>query len=330
VEKSTVPVKTAESIEAVLGANGGRVRFDVLSNPEFLAEGTAVQNLLEPDRVLIGGRSAQAIETLAALYAAWVPRSRILTTSLWSSELSKLVANAFLAQRVSSINAVSALCEATAADVSEVARVVGADPRIGPRFLEAGVGFGGSCFQKDILNLVYLCEHYGLQPVADYWRQVVRMNDYQKRRFGETIVGAMFNTVAGKKIGVLGIAFKKDTGDVRETPAADVVGMLLEEGAHVAVYDPQADPEDFALELRSRRKGVDGLRNLSHVQSVSEAAKDAHALVVLTDWAEFLELDYSELHATMAQPAFLFDGRRLLDGSRMRAIGFQFYSIGQT
>jgi UDPglucose 6-dehydrogenase len=327
VEKSTVPVKTAESIEAVLRANSSRVSFSVLSNPEFLAEGTAVQDLLEPDRVLIGGRDQAGIETLANLYAAWVPRERILTTNLWSSELSKLVANAFLAQRVSSINAVSALCEATSADVTEVARVVGADSRIGPHFLQAGVGFGGSCFQKDILNLVYLCEHYGLRQVADYWRQVVLLNDYQKRRFGENIVKKMFNTVAGKKIAVFGIAFKKDTGDVRETPAADVVAMLLEEGARVAVYDPKADPEDFALELVRRRSH--SMASLTHVQSALEAASEAHALVVLTDWAEFLELDYRSLYAAMAKPAFLFDGRLLLDGPGMRDIGFQFYAIGR-
>jgi UDPglucose 6-dehydrogenase len=333
VEKSTVPVKTAESIEAVLRANattcaaGGPVEFSVLSNPEFLAEGTAVLDLLQPDRVLIGGRDPRAIETLASLYAAWVPRERILTTNLWSSELSKLVANAFLAQRVSSINAVSALCEATSADVTEVARVVGADARIGPHFLQAGVGFGGSCFQKDILNLVYLCEHYGLRQVADYWRQVVLLNDYQKRRFGENIVKKMFNTVAGKKIAVFGIAFKKDTGDVRETPAADVVSMLLEEGARVAVYDPKADPEDFALELVRRRSH--SMASLTHVQSALEAASEAHALVVLTDWAEFLELDYRSLYAAMAKPAFLFDGRLLLDGPGMRDIGFQFYAIGR-
>lgn len=325
VEKSTVPVKTAESIEAVLRANSSRVSFSVLSNPEFLAEGTAVQDLLEPDRVLIGGRDPRAIETLASLYAAWVPRKRILTTNLWSSELSKLVANAFLAQRVSSINAVSALCEATSADVTEVARVVGADSRIGPHFLQASVGFGGSCFQKDILNLVYLCEHYGLQQVADYWRQVVLLNDYQKRRFAETIVRTMFNTVAGKKIAVFGIAFKKDTGDVRETPAADVVAMLLEEGARVAVYDPQADPADFALELQSRRNDLSGL---IHVQNPLEAAKDAHALVVLTDWAEFLGLDYGVLYQWMAKPAFLFDGRLTLNRECMVALGFQFYAIG--
>jgi UDPglucose 6-dehydrogenase len=327
VEKSTVPVKTAESIEAVLRANSSRVSFFVLSNPEFLAEGTAMQDLLEPDRVLIGGRDQGAMETLANLYAAWVPRERILTTNLWSSELSKLVANAFLAQRVSSINAVSALCEATSADVTEVARVVGADSRIGPHFLQAGVGFGGSCFQKDILNLVYLCEHYGLRQVADYWRQVVLLNDYQKRRFGETIVKKMFNTVAGKKIAVFGIAFKKDTGDVRETPAADVVSMLLEEGARVAVYDPKADPEDFALELARRRSH--STASLTHVQSALEAASEAHALVVLTDWAEFLELDYWALYSAMAKPAFLFDGRLLLNAEEMAGLGFQFYAIGR-
>ena len=242
VEKSTLPVRTAEAVKRILNSAAKGATFDVLSNPEFLAEGTAVQDLLHPDRVLIGGESKEAVERLVQVYARWIPRERILTTNLWSSELSKLTANAFLAQRVSSINAISALCEATGADVDEVARAIGTDSRIGPKFLKASVGFGGSCFQKDILNLVYLCEHFGLREVAQYWEQVVVMNDYQKRRFSERIVRTMFNTVSDKKIAIWGFAFKKDTNDTRESASIHVCRDLLEERARLVIYDPR-DPE---------------------------------------------------------------------------------------
>jgi UDPglucose 6-dehydrogenase len=243
IEKSTVPARTAETLQRILSANSKGIDFQILSNPEFLAEGTAISDLLNPDRVLIGGDPSPAgqaaIARLAAVYQFWVPAERIITTNTWSSELSKLAANAFLAQRVSSINAMSAICEETGADVSEVARAIGKDSRIGAKFLQAGVGFGGSCFQKDILNLVYLAESLHLPVVAAYWRAVVDMNDWQERRFSGHIVRSLFNTVAGKKIAILGFAFKKNTGDTREAPAIYVCRDLLEEGAHITIYDPK-------------------------------------------------------------------------------------------
>merc|ERR1711920_151447 len=257
IEKSTVPVKTAAALERVLTANelhSGTVgkRFYILSNPEFLAEGTAMTDLDNPDRVLIGGQVEQAVQVLVDIYAHWVPRERILTTNLWSSELSKLVANAMLAQRVSSINSISRLCERTGADVSEVSRAIGTDTRIGKKFLNASIGFGGSCFQKDILNLVYICEQFGLPEVAHYWQQVVDMNEYQKSTFTKRIISALFNTVSNKKIAVFGFAFKKDTGDVRETPALTVCDMLMQDGALVHVYDPKVWREDALREFKDQ------------------------------------------------------------------------------
>ncbi|MCX7712294.1 MAG: UDP-glucose 6-dehydrogenase [Chthoniobacterales bacterium] len=331
VEKSTIPVRTAEAIGTILKANSGVGKFQVLSNPEFLAEGTAIRDLLEPDRVLIGGERSRegdvAVERLASIYARWVPREKIITTNLWSSELSKLVANAFLAQRVSSINAVSALCEVTGADVDEVARAIGMDSRIGPKFLRASVGFGGSCFQKDILNLSYLCEHFGLPMVARYWQSVVHMNDWQKNRFRHKIVREMFNTVAGKRVAVLGFAFKKDTNDTRESPAIDVCRGLLEEGAVVAVYDPKVSREVIVREL----DGVGGERDLSLevCGSAIEAVQGAHAIAILTEWDEFRGLPYEEFYKVMLKPPFLFDGRNLLDHERLVKIGFRVYPIGK-
>ncbi|HZL45239.1 MAG TPA: UDP-glucose 6-dehydrogenase [Opitutaceae bacterium] len=331
VEKSTIPVKTAESILAILAANTRGFRFQVLSNPEFLAEGTAIGDLQKPDRVLIGGeRSPEgdaAVKTLVDIYASWVPRDRIITTSLWSSELSKLVANAFLAQRIASINSISAVCEATGADVDEVARVIGRDSRIGPKFLQASVGFGGSCFQKDILNLVYLCGHFGLAEVAAYWESVVQMNDYQKRRFTARIVKALFNTVAEKKIAVLGFAFKKNTNDTRESAAIAVCRSLLDEHARLAVYDPKVDPADIRREYPGPEGATDA--RLSIAADVYEACDKAHAVVLLTEWDEFKHLDFARIHASMQKPAFLFDGRNLLDLAHLRAIGFQAYGIGK-
>jgi UDPglucose 6-dehydrogenase len=331
VEKSTIPVKTAESILAILAANARGFRFQVLSNPEFLAEGTAMADLEKPDRVLIGGeRSPEgdaAVRALVDIYASWVPRDRIITTSLWSSELSKLVANAFLAQRISSINAISAVCEATGADVDEVAHVIGRDSRIGPKFLKASVGFGGSCFQKDILNLVYLCGHFGLKEVAAYWESVVHMNDYQKKRFTEKIVGALFNTVAEKKIAVLGFAFKKNTNDTRESPAIAVCRDLLAEHARLSVYDPKVDPADIRREFPGHDGAVDA--RLSIATDAYSACEKAHAVVVLTEWDEFKSLDFARIHASMQKPAFIFDGRNLLDLARLRAIGFQASGIGK-
>jgi len=338
VEKSTVPVKTAETLKRVLKANQKPgVNFEIVSNPEFLAEGTAIRDLRAPSRVLVGGDPTDsgraAVSQLCSVYEHWVPREKLLTTNLWSSELSKLVANAFLAQRISSINAISALCEATGADVSEVARAVGSDVRIGSRFLQSSVGFGGSCFQKDILNLVYLCQTYGLQEVADYWEKVVTMNDYQKTRFAKQIVGKMFNSVTGKRIAMLGFAFKKDTGDTRETAAAYVAKNLLEEGATVVVYDPKVTAESMFMELQytlgMTEETFPALKQrLLLVGSAAEAVEGAHALTVMTEWDEFTTYDYGAFFASMVKPAFVFDGRNILDHTALRAIGFDVYGIG--
>jgi len=331
VEKSTIPVRTAESILAILAANARGFRFQVLSNPEFLAEGTAMTDLQKPDRVLIGGeRSPEgdaAVKALVDIYACWVPRDRIITTSLWSSELSKLVANAFLAQRISSINSISAVCEATGADVDEVAHVIGRDSRIGSKFLQASVGFGGSCFQKDILNLVYLCGHFGLKEVAAYWESVIQMNDYQKKRFTSQIVRALFNTVAEKKIAVLGFAFKKNTNDTRESAAIAVCRDLLAEHARLSVYDPKVDPAEIRREL----PGPDGAADarLSIAADAYAACDKAHAVVLLTEWDEFKSLDFARVYAAMQKPAFFFDGRNLLDLAQLRAAGFQAFGIGK-
>ena len=340
VEKSTLPVRTAEAVKRILSSEGNGVTFDVLSNPEFLAEGTAVDDLLHPDRVLIGGESKEAIESLCRVYASWIPREKILTTNLWSSELSKLTANAFLAQRVSSINAISALCEATGADVDEVARAIGTDSRIGPKILKASVGFGGSCFQKDILHLVYLCEHFGLREVAAYWEQVVMMNDYQKRRFSERIVKTMFNTVSDKKIGVWGFAFKKDTNDTRESAAIYVCRDLLRERARLAIYDPRVSVEQIRADLcyacADRNGQVCGTdrdlieNNITVVDDCYAAADQAHAIAVLTEWDEFKQVDFAKVHDAMHRPAFVFDGRNLLDRAAMESIGFELHSIGKS
>lgn len=331
IEKSTIPVKTAETIKEILAANAGGHAFEVLSNPEFLAEGTAVADLQLPDRVLIGGERTptgeEAIQKLASVYAHWVPRDRIITTNLWSSELSKLVANAFLAQRISSINSISALCEATGADVDEVAHAIGKDSRIGPKFLKASVGFGGSCFQKDILNLVYLCEHFGLPEVARYWESVVGINDWQKRRFASKVVRAMFNTVAEKRIAVLGFAFKKDTNDTRESAAISVCRDLLAEHARVVVYDPKVPAGEILADVSGQ--GAKTEPRLSVAQSAYEAAQGAHAIVVATEWDEFRTLDFQRIFAGMQQPAFVFDGRNILDLPKLRALGFRASGIGR-
>ena len=337
VEKSTVPVRTAQAITRVLKSNEKGIKFQVLSNPEFLAEGTAISDLTKPDRVLIGGQQTPeglaAAEKLVSVYANWVPREKILTTNLWSSECSKLVANAFLAQRVSSINSISALCEATGADVSEISRAVGMDERIGKKFLNASVGFGGSCFQKDILNLVYLCETYGLHECAAYWNQVILMNDYQKKRFSEKMVAKMFNTVTGKKIAILGYAFKKDTGDVRETPAMFVVRDLLQEQANIHIYDPEVNREDMWEEM-NYTCGVnhDNSPGLDEAVTTSpdaySACDGAHALCILTEWDEFKTLDYERIFKSMAKPAFVFDGRNILEHKKLREIGFEVHAIG--
>lgn len=330
VEKSTIPVKTAETIKDILAANSRGHTFEVLSNPEFLAEGTAIADLTAPDRVLIGGERTPggeaAIQKLVEVYAHWVPRERIITTNLWSSEMAKLVANAFLAQRISSINSISALCEATGADIDEVAHAIGRDSRIGPKFLKASVGFGGSCFQKDILNLSYLCEHFGLPEVAAYWDSVVRMNDWQKHRFAQRIVSSLYNTVADKRIAVLGFAFKKDTNDTRESPAIAVCRDLLAEQARVVVYDPKVPAAEILEEVAGKGKQEP---RLTVATSAYEAAAGAHAIAVVTEWDEFKTLDFARIQADMKHPAFLFDGRNILDLPRLRSLGFRAYGIGK-
>jgi UDPglucose 6-dehydrogenase len=329
VEKSTLPVRTAESIKRILEANSNGRKFQILSNPEFLAEGTAVLDLEKPDRVLIGGDQTPdglvAIQTLVDVYAGWVPREHILTTNLWSSELSKLTANAFLAQRISSINAISALCEATGADVDEVAHAIGTDSRIGPKFLKSSVGFGGSCFQKDILNLVYLCEHFGLPDVAAYWNGVIEMNDYQKHRFCRRVISTMFNTVSDKKIAILGFAFKKDTNDTRESAAIYICRDLLEEQANLAIYDPKVS----ALQIRQDLCLAEDSPSVAICKDAYEATKDAHAILILTEWDEFNALDFKRIYDSMHLPAFLFDGRNLLDLDTLREIGFEATGIGR-
>ncbi|HMQ51778.1 MAG TPA: UDP-glucose 6-dehydrogenase [Anaerolineae bacterium] len=324
VEKSTLPVRTAAAMERILNSNG--MKFDVLSNPEFLAEGTAIEDMEDPDRVLIGGRETasgqKAVQTLVDIYAHWVPRERIITTNLWSSELSKLVANAFLAQRVSSINAIASLCEKTEADVSEVAHAIGLDNRIGSRFLRASVGFGGSCFKKDILNLVYLCEYYNLPEVAAYWEQVVTMNDYQQKRFVSRMVSSMFNTVAGKRIALFGVAFKADTGDTRESPALNVTRHLLEERAEVIITDPHA--------LKNAQYDLaDVADQITFEPDPYKAVEGAHAVAVMTEWKQYANLDYQKIFDAMVKPAFIFDGRNILDHCRLHKLGFNVFAIGK-
>ncbi len=333
VEKSTLPVRTAAVIQEILAATegGGGKTFSVLSNPEFLAEGTAIADLEQPDRVLIGGQDPEAIAALAAIYRQWVPAERILTTNLWSSELSKLTANAFLAQRISSINGIAAFCEATGADVREVARAIGADSRIGPKFLQAGPGFGGSCFQKDILNLVYLCRHYGLEEVAAYWEQVVRLNHWQQQRIARLVITRLFGTVSGKRIGVLGFAFKADTNDTRESPAIRICRDLLEEGAVLQIMDPKVEERQMAVDLGQPpiQPGGGGEGSWSRVPDEVQAASGADALLLLTEWQVFSRIDWPAVAAVMRQPAWLFDARASADGRAARAAGLNVWTVGE-
>lgn len=325
VEKSTLPVRTAEAMERVLNANDKGLKFEVLSNPEFLAEGTAITDLHTPDRVLIGSMQTEsglkACQEIVDIYANWVPKEKILTTNVWSSELSKLTANAFLAQRVSSINAMSAVCEKTNADVQEVAHAIGTDSRIGPKFLNASVGFGGSCFKKDVLNLVYIAESNGLPEVASYWESVIAMNEYQEMRFAKQMVSEMFNTVAGKKIAVFGFAFKKDTNDTRESPAILVCRKLAEEQADLVISDPKA--------LEHAQLDMSGVENVSFETDPYEAAKGAHAIAVLTEWDMYKDLDYKKIYDSMEKPAMIFDGRNILNHDELFEIGFSVYRIGK-
>ncbi|MCB0462040.1 MAG: UDP-glucose 6-dehydrogenase [Flavobacteriaceae bacterium] len=334
VEKSTLPVRTASAIKSILDNTGNDVKFQILSNPEFLAEGTAVNDLLSPDRVLIGGDNSpegqQAIRSLVDIYANWVPKELILTTNVWSSELSKLTANAFLAQRVSSINAMSEICEKTGAEISEVARAIGMDSRIGPKFLKASVGFGGSCFQKDILNLVYIAKSYGLDEVANYWEQVVIMNEHQKQRFSDNIVQTLYNTVSGKKIAFLGWAFKKDTNDTRESAAIKVADNLLNEQAEITVYDPKVSKERIYADLDylNTRTEEENKRLLKVTNDPYLACKDSHGIAILTEWDEFVTYNWDKIYKEMQKPAFIFDGRGVLDKNHLEKIGFIYYNIG--
>lgn len=334
VEKSTLPVRTAETLKDILQYTGNGVAFQVLSNPEFLAEGTAVQDLLMPDRVLIGGDATPegkaAIEELVQIYNNWIPRERILTTNVWSSELSKLVANAFLAQRISSVNAISELCEKTEANVNEVSRAIGTDSRIGPKFLRASVGFGGSCFQKDILNLVYICRSFGLMEVADYWEQVIIMNDHQKKRFAFKIVRNLYNTVSGKKIAFLGWAFKKDTNDTRESAAIYVADYLLNEQAQIRVFDPKVTGPQVYTDLDYLESRLSELNKVGVkvMDDPYETCKNVHAIAILTEWDEFRTYDWQRIYDNMLKPAKIFDGRNLLDVDELTAKGFIVYPIG--
>lgn len=337
VEKSTLPVRTASAIKDILdNISGNGAKFQILSNPEFLAEGTAVQDLLHPDRVLIGGDTStpegnEAIQTLVDIYANWVDNDKILTTNVWSSELSKLTANAFLAQRVSSINAISELCEKTEADVNEVAKAIGMDTRIGNKFLKASVGFGGSCFQKDILNLVYISKSYGLDEVAEYWAQVIKINDHQKNRFSRNIVKKLYNTVSDKKIAFLGWAFKKDTNDTRESAAIYVADNLLNEHANIHVYDPKVAEHQiyFDLDYLNSRSSDENRQRLKVENDPYKAVENAHAVAVLTEWDEFKTYDWKRIYDSMLKPAFVFDGRNILDKKELEKIGFVYQGIGK-
>ena len=332
VEKSTLPVRTAAAMSAILNTHE-KYHFEVLSNPEFLAEGTAIKDLLTPDRVLIGGAKTPsgdaAVDELVKVYCGkggkWVPQERVLTTNVWSAELTKLAANAFLAQRVSSINAIAGLCEATGADVDEVARVIGADRRIGPKFLKAGPGFGGSCFKKDVLNLVYLCETFGLHTAAEYWMGVIKMNDHQQERIVSRLFRAMFNTLANKKIAMFGFAFKADTGDTRETPAGTVARLLNDEHVCLSITDPKAIP--------NAKKDLEDLLCTpippTYTSDPYVAAKDADAILLMTDWSEYPALDWTKLYKSMRKPALVFDTRNCLDADKLRKIGFTVLNIGK-
>ncbi len=327
VEKSTLPVRTAEAMERILKANDKGFHFEVVSNPEFLAEGTAIRDLLDSDRVLVGShkteRGMAAAREIVNIYKHWLSDDKIITTNLWSSELSKLVANAFLAQRISSINSISALCEKTDADITEISYAVGADSRIGNKFLNPSVGFGGSCFKKDILNLVYIARSYHLNEVADYWHQVIKMNDFQKDRFVRQIVKEMFSTVANKKIVLFGFAFKANTGDTRESPAIDITKKLLEERAQVIITDPQA-LDNARMDL----KNYDGL--VTYEPNPYRAAESADAIAIITEWNEYKLLDYQKIYAAMKKPAFIFDGRNILNHEELYKIGFNVYPLGKT
>ncbi|MDC1439437.1 nucleotide sugar dehydrogenase [Flavobacteriaceae bacterium] len=328
IEKSTLPVRTAEKIKEVLSSNTKGVHFEVLSNPEFLAEGTAIQDLFKSDRVLVGGDDTKtgkaAVAALVSIYSNWIPKEKILTTNVWSSELSKLASNAMLAQRISSINSLSALCEKSGADIEEVSKAIGMDSRIGPKFLKASVGFGGSCFQKDILNLVYLCKHFGLAEVAEYWHQVVKINDYQKNRFAKKIISGLNGTVNQKKITLLGWAFKKDTNDSRESAAIYVADTLLGEGAEVHVFDPMVKEARIHQDLTalwearndSKKEIETKLKRCTVHKEHNLALESSFTAAILTEWDEFKSYDWDSIADKMMQPAKVYDGRNVLKSNK--------------
>ena len=341
IEKSTLPVRTAETIKTILDSTGKSVNFEVLSNPEFLAEGTAIEDLFKSDRVLIGSSQTKngiaAANTLVDIYTKWIPRDKILTTNVWSSELSKLTANAFLAQRISSINSISELCEETEADIDEVSIAVGTDSRIGPMFLKASVGFGGSCFQKDILNLVYLCKHYNLYEVAEYWEQVIKINNHQKLRFAKKIIKSLFNTVTDKKISLLGWSFKKDTNDTRESAAIYISDFLIDNRAEIHVYDPKVKKNQIISDMKilweqkelSLNEINERLKRIFIYENQQDALKNSHAIAIITEWDIFKTFDWNKIYKSMKKPAFLFDGRNILDVKKLQNIGFVVHSIGK-
>ncbi|MDB4204917.1 nucleotide sugar dehydrogenase [Polaribacter sp.] len=335
VEKSTLPVRTAATLQTILDSTGNGVKFEVLSNPEFLAEGTAIEDLFNADRVLIGGHETiqgkKAVDKLANIYANWIPKERIIKTNLWSSELSKLVANAFLAQRVSSINAISELCEVTEANIEEISKAIGTDSRIGSKFLNASVGFGGSCFQKDILNLVYISKSLGLNEVSEYWEQVIKMNDHQRNRFAKKIIKNLFGTVSGKKITLLGWAFKKDTNDTRESAAIYIADKLIEEGAIISVYDPKVNKQQMYIDinhLNSRPETENG-NLLKYYDNPYDACKDSHAIAIVTEWDEFIDYDWNVIFEKAIKPASIFDGRNILEKEKVQSIGFNYFGTGK-
>ena len=342
IEKSTLPVKTAEIIKEILEASqsskerGGK-SFDVLSNPEFLAEGTAIKDLVEPDRVLIGGEKEEAIIALSNIYKEWVPEEKILHTNIWSSELAKITANAFLAQRISSINSIGALCESTGANICEVSRAIGSDRRIGSKFLDAGPGFGGSCFKKDILNLVYLSRYFGLAEVANYWESVVKLNDWHQKRISELIVKKLFGTITSKKICILGFAFKANTNDTRESSAIKICKDLLEEGALLYIHDPRVTASqienDLSKKLINKNINIDKKEsslegNWHYSESIYQAAEGADAIVVLTEWEEYSSIDWEIIAKKMRKPAWVFDSRSIVVKEKISKTDLNFWRIG--
>ena len=342
VEKSTLPVRTAEKIKEILTVNSREdVNFEVLSNPEFLAEGTAIKDLFKSDRVLIGSDQTKsgllASKSLVEIYENWIPKEKILTTNVWTSELTKLASNAMLAQRISSINSLSALCEKTGADIEEVSNAIGFDRRIGREFLKSSVGFGGSCFQKDILNLVYLSKYYGLNEVADFWHQVIKINNYQKARFSKKIIDELNGTIKSKKIAVLGWAFKKDTNDSRESASIYVTDHLLEEGAHVCVYDPKVEEKRMINDLynlwesnnTSKSEIESKLNRLTVTQAHEECFNSSSCIAILTEWDEFITYDWNSLIQNMEKQHVIIDGRNILDRDKISRVANKFIAIGK-